>query len=161
MSCRKISSAAKWNIFLSFGRKAPFGFSMFGTPSVFQTVLALSVSQRLTWRWLSHSFLEALYYYYYYFTANCYEYYYHSYNLTVTAVHMLQILWSWFAGRSGGNYHKSQVKSCHWPFFGGQSPPPETWILAKGAGRHFCCNVLHILLLLGRDVKMSCNWPWF
>ena len=55
LSCRQNSIAAKWNIFLCFGLKVPFSFPCWHA-SVFQTVLALFFSQRLTSLWLSRFF---------------------------------------------------------------------------------------------------------
>ena len=48
-------------------------------------------------------------------------------------------------------YLKSlKVKSCNWSFFGGQSPPPETWILAKGAGRNLLQCFAHFVVVRKR-----------
>ena len=148
MSCRQNSSAAKWNIFLSFGLKVPFGFPCLAhvcLSNSFGLVCFSTAYVTLVVALLFGSLVLLLLLYCY-----CYEYYYHSYNLTVTAVHMLQILWSWFAGRSGGNITSLKVKSCHWSFFGGQSPPPETWILAKGAGRHLLQCFAHFVVVRKR-----------
>ena len=145
-------------ISLSFGLKVPFGFPCLAhvcLSNSFGFVCFSTAYVTLVVALLFGSLVLLLLLYCY-----CYEYYYHSYNLTVTAVHMLQSLWSWFAGRSGGNITSLKVKSCNWSFFGGQSLPLKHGFLQKVLVE-ICCNILHILLLLGRDVHMSCKWPWF